>query len=157
VPDFSFQPTKKWIRLQYWTVSLIFCVCIGIYVNTLLDKSTPWATPWLLFLPALLFVFPLRAHLRQHFTKVTLAGDKLRYESGALSKTTRTIQVSKVQDVRVDQSLVQRLMGTGNLSIETAGETSRLTVENIDDPGAVANAITEASQGQPQKPKGGRP
>jgi uncharacterized membrane protein YdbT with pleckstrin-like domain len=87
---------------------------------------------------------------------VTLAGDKLRYESGALSKTTRTIQVSKVQDVRVDQSLLQRLIGTGNLSIETAGETSRLTVENIDDPGAVADAITEASQGQPQKPKGGR-
>jgi uncharacterized membrane protein YdbT with pleckstrin-like domain len=152
VPDFIIQPTKKWIRFQYWTVSLIFCVCIGLYVNKLEQQ----VTPWVLLVPALLFVFPFRAYVRRHFTKVTLAGDKLRYESGALSKTTRTIQVSKVQDVRVDQSLLQRLIGTGNLSIETAGETSRLTVENIDDPGAVADAITEASQGQPQKPKGGR-
>lgn len=152
MPDFIIQPTRKWIRLQYWTASVIFCVCIGIYVNRFEDQ----VTPWVLLVPALLFLFPLRAHVDQHFTKVTLAGDKLRYESGALSKTTRTIQVSKVQDVRVDQSLMQRLIRTGNLSIETAGETSRLTIDNIDEPTAVADAITEASQGS-QKQKGGRP
>ncbi|MGE5646697.1 MAG: PH domain-containing protein [Acidobacteriota bacterium] len=88
---------------------------------------------------------------------MTLTGDKLRYEAGVLTKTTRTIQVSKVQDVRVDQSLVQRLSATGDLSIETAGETSQLVVRDIDDPQAVADAITEASQAQPpqQKPPKG--
>jgi hypothetical protein len=32
----------------------------------------------------------------------------------------------------------------GNLSIETAGETSRLVIENIDEPQAVADALSAA-------------
>jgi putative membrane protein len=153
VADLTIQPTRKWIRVQYWTVFLLLCACVGVYVNKLEEQ----VTPWLLLIPALLFFFPVRGHIRRHFTKATLTGDKLRYESGVLSKTTRTIQISKVQDVRIDQSLAQRLVGTGNLAIETAGETSRLTIENIDDPQAVADAITDASQGQLQKQKGARP
>jgi uncharacterized membrane protein YdbT with pleckstrin-like domain len=78
--------------------------------------------------------------------KVTITGDKLRYESGLLSKTTRNIQLSKVQDVRVDQSLGQRMMGVGDISIETSGEASRLEVDNIDEPQAVADEIIAASQ-----------
>ncbi len=152
MPDLVIQPTKKWIRLQYWTVFLVLCVCVGIYVNRFQDR----ATPWLLVIPALLFVFPVRAHLMQRFTRATLTGDKLHYETGMLSRTTRTIQVSKVQDVRVDQTLRQRLMRIGNLSIETAGETSRLTIQDIDDPQVAADTITDAAQAQPQKPKGGR-
>jgi uncharacterized membrane protein YdbT with pleckstrin-like domain len=140
VPELVIQPTKKWIRLLYWVVFLIMCVAVGVYVNTYLDR----VTPLVLLIPALLFVFPVRAHLRQRFTKITLAGDKLHYQSGILSRTTRTIQISKVQDVRIDQTFGQRLMAIGNLSIETAGETSRLTIENIDNPQAVADTLTAA-------------
>jgi uncharacterized membrane protein YdbT with pleckstrin-like domain len=85
-----------------------------------------------------------------------VAGDKLRYESGVLSKTTRTIQISKVQDVRADRTLGQRLMGVGDVSIETAGETSRLTLPNVDHPQAVVDAIVDLAPGQPPKQKGGR-
>lgn len=153
MPDLIIQPTRKWIRLQSWAVFLFFCLCVGVYVNTAQERLSPW----ILVFPALLFAFPVRAWLKRRFTKVTLTGDKLRYEAGVLTKTTRTIQVAKVQDVRVDQSLVQRLSATGDLSIETAGETSQLVVRDIDDPQAVADAITEASQAQPpqQKPPKG--
>jgi uncharacterized membrane protein YdbT with pleckstrin-like domain len=148
VADLVFQPTRKWIRAQYWIVFLICCVAVGFYVNRFQDSSVAGL---LLILPALLFIFPIRAQLRQRSTKVTITGDKLRYESGLLSKTERNIQISKVQDVRVDQSLGQRLMGIGNISIETAGESSRLTLVNIDEPRAVADRILDTSQNVPQK------
>ena len=45
----------------------------------------------------------------------------------------------------MDQSLGQRLFGVGDLSIETAGETSRLTVRSIDEPQEVADRIMEAT------------
>jgi hypothetical protein len=35
-------------------------------------------------MPALLLIWPLRRHIAQRFTKATIAGDKLRYEVGAL-------------------------------------------------------------------------
>jgi len=85
---------------------------------------------------------------QRQMTTVTVAGDRLRYESGAISKTTRTIQLSKVQDVRVDQRPMQRMFGVGNISIETAGEASRLTIPDVDKPQAVADEILNRSQGQ---------
>lgn len=149
MPDLTIQPTKKWIRVQYWTVFLVLCLCVGLYVNKFEDK--PWA--WLLALPALLFFFPLRAQLRRHFTKAILAGDKLRYESGVFAKTTRTIPVSKIQDVRADQTLGQRLLGVGDVTIETAGEAGALAIRNIDHPQGVVEAILNA-QGPAAKQKG---
>ena len=67
-----------------------------------------------LLLPVLLFLFPMFGSLRRRFTKVTVTGDKLRYETGILSRTCRTIQLSKVQDVSVVQTLWQRLVGIGS-------------------------------------------
>jgi uncharacterized membrane protein YdbT with pleckstrin-like domain len=61
------------------------------------------------------------------------------------SKSTRIIQLPKVQDVRVVQSFMQRILGVGDISIETAGENSRLVVENLDQPQRLAEQITDAS------------
>jgi uncharacterized membrane protein YdbT with pleckstrin-like domain len=149
--DIVVQPTKKWIRFQYYTVFVLVCVAVFLYVNFF-----PTAPAWLLILPALLFVFPIVADVRRRFIRMTIAGDKLRFESGVLSKTTRSIQLSKVQDVTVTQTLTERLIGIGTLSIETAGETSRLTIAGIDDPQAVADEIQDAGASQPQKRKSER-
>jgi putative membrane protein len=78
--------------------------------------------------------------------KLTVSSDKLRFETGFLAKSTRTIQLAKVQDVRVDQSLKQRVFGVGTLSIETAGEGSRLAVGDIDQPQALADEIMRRSE-----------
>ena len=79
-------------------------------------------------------------------TKTTISGDRLRYEAGTFSKSTRTIQLSKLQDVRVDQNLMQRMFSVGNLSLETSGEASRLTIENVDNPQSVADELLNRSQ-----------
>ncbi len=151
MPDLTIQPTNKWIRIQYWTVFLVLCVCIGLYVNKFADKPSPRV--WLLALPALLFFFPLRGQLHRHFTKWTLAGDKLRYESGIFSKTTRTIPVSKIQDVRAEQTFGQRLLGIGDVTVEDAGKAGVLAIANIDNPQAVVEAILNA-QGPGARQKG---
>jgi len=101
---------------------------------------------WTAIAGAVLLLWPVKRHIQRQATKMTIEADKLRYETGLLSKSTRSIQLSKVQDVRVDQSLKHRMLGIGNLSIETAGETSRLTIANIDAPQQVADRIMDAAQ-----------
>jgi uncharacterized membrane protein YdbT with pleckstrin-like domain len=91
-------------------------------------------------------IWPLPGALRRQFTKTTISGDRLRFETGMFSKTTRNIQLSKLRDLRVDQNVTQRLFGVGNLSIETSGEASRLTIEDIDGPQAVADENLNRSQ-----------
>jgi len=45
----------------------------------------------------------------------------------------------------VEQHVLQRLVRVGDLSIETAGEASRLTIANIDRPQHFADQILAAS------------
>ncbi|MBI1787987.1 MAG: PH domain-containing protein [Acidobacteria bacterium] len=138
--DIVIHPSMKMIKARYVAVLLIWAA-----VGVLRSQFTETVPEWAPLAPIVLLLWPARYHLRRQTTKITITGDKLRYETGLLSKTTRNIQLSKVQDVRVDQSLGQRMLGAGAIAIETAGEASRLTVENIDNPQAVADLIIDAA------------
>jgi uncharacterized membrane protein YdbT with pleckstrin-like domain len=143
--DTVIRPTMKFIKLGYAAV-VVSIVAGAVLFFTMIPPDNEWRNkPWVIAVPALLLIWPIRRHIAQRFTKATIAGDKLRYEVGALSKSTRNISLPKVQDARVDQSVVQRMFGVGNLSVETAGETSRLTMRNVDQPQQVADEILAAS------------
>jgi uncharacterized membrane protein YdbT with pleckstrin-like domain len=136
-------PSMKQIKIWYAVAVLVLVAAFVVQAKYLTPKDQP---PWLPVVALVFLLIPIRRHIRRQSMKVTITGDKLRYEAGLLSKTTRNIQLSKVQDVRVDQSLGQRMMGVGDISIETSGESSRLEVDNIDQPQAVADEIIAASQ-----------
>jgi uncharacterized membrane protein YdbT with pleckstrin-like domain len=141
------RPTMKFIRLGYAAV-----VVIGVALVVAMMRMqwpswipSPWQS-WIPWLPTLLLLWPLKRHLRNRLTKMTILDDRLRYETGLLSRTTRTILISRVQDVTVHQRVGQRIFGVGDLSIETAGEASRLTIPQIDQPQEIADHINEHSQ-----------
>ena len=138
------RPTMKFIKLGYLVAAVLLVAAI-VAQSQWTDR--PEGLPsWLI--PAvfvLLLLWPVSRHIRQRFTVMTMVGDKLRYETGMLSKSTRTIQLSKVQDVTVRQTVAQRMAGVGDLSIETAGESSRLTFPNIDGAQVIADRIIDAS------------
>jgi uncharacterized membrane protein YdbT with pleckstrin-like domain len=141
------RPTMKFIRLGY---AVVVVIVVALVVATMRVQWPPWIPspwqPWIPWLPALLLLWPVKRHLRNRLTKMTILDDRLRYETGLLSRTTRTILVSRVQDVTVHQRVSQRIFGVGDLSIETAGEASRLTISQIDRPQEIANHINEHSQ-----------
>jgi uncharacterized membrane protein YdbT with pleckstrin-like domain len=118
-------------------------------VLVFLAVEIAWYTQWrdrenLQFVPfvaVVVLLWPLPGALRRQFTKITISGDRLHYEIGAFSKITRTIQLSKVQDVTVAQTFGQRIFGVGNLSIETAGAVSREAFMDVDNPQAMADEI----------------
>jgi uncharacterized membrane protein YdbT with pleckstrin-like domain len=152
--DRVIRPSMKQVKAWYVVALLVISVAVIVHVLYLMPRGEP---PWLRqpALPAvavLVVLVPIRRHIRRQLVKMIITGDKLRYEEGLFSKTTRNIQLSKIQDVRVDQSLGQRLLGVGDISIETSGESSRLELDNVDRPQAIADEIIAASQehGNPQ-------
>jgi uncharacterized membrane protein YdbT with pleckstrin-like domain len=153
--DRVIRPSMKQIKVLYVLALIVIIATVAAYEKYAEPEKYP---PWLPAIAVIALMVPIRRHIRRQAVKVTISGDKLRYDLGLLSKTTRNIQLSKVQDVRVDQSFPQRLLGVGNISIETSGEASRLTLANIDAPHAVADEIIAASQehGRTQQ-GGGRP
>ena len=140
--DIVIRPSMKFIKAGYFVAILLILVAVGIHYKYLAPKEYK---PWLPAVSALLLILPIKHHIQRQTVKLTLAGDKLRYEVGLMSKSTRIIQLPKVQDVRVVQSFGQRIFGVGDISIETAGEHSSLVVENLDRPRQLAEQITDAS------------
>lgn len=139
----TIQPTTKFLKAGALLAAVVV-VALEVLCFTQLDESV---RTWCAIPPVFLLLWPAVRALRWRFTKGTITGDRLRYETGFASKSTRTIQLTKIQDVRVDQRLMQRMFNVGDLSIETAGETSRLTIHNVDNPQALADDLMTRAQG----------
>jgi len=129
-------------------VLLVICAALFVHYKYLVDQYQP-QYPYLPIASLFLLLWPIKRHFRRQTIKLTISGDKLRYETGLTSKSTRIIQLPKVQDVRVIQSLTQRMFDVGDMSIETAGESSRLVVDNLDAPRQLAEQLTDATAHPP--------
>src|SRR5579863_5460962 len=143
--DIVIRPSMKFIKAGYICALLVVCAAIVIHYKYLVNQYPDQKYPYLPIASLFLLLWPLKRHLQRQTVKLTIAGDKLRFETGLTSKSIRIIQIPKVQDVRVLQSFWQRIFGVGDISIETAGESSRLVVENLDRPRELAEQITDAS------------
>jgi membrane protein YdbS with pleckstrin-like domain len=143
VPDLTIRPTSKFLKAGTILASLVF---LALEIWCLKSLNELAGTPLIMLAPLLILLWPAARAIVWQSTKITVSGDRLRYETGILSKSTRTIQLSKVQNVRVDQGPLQRIFNIGDLSIETAGETSRLTILNVDAPQALADEVMNWSQ-----------
>jgi uncharacterized membrane protein YdbT with pleckstrin-like domain len=134
------RPSSKAIKFRYFLCLLAAAAIFGYgrWSGTPLDL--------LLVLPGIVFLWSLFQHLALRYTTLRIAGGALRFEQGMLSRSTRSMELSKVQDVRVEQSLGQRILNVGNLTLESAGETGRLAMLNVDRPHEVANRILTAAR-----------
>ncbi len=147
--DIVIRPSMKFIKAGYICALLVVCAAVIVHYKYLVDEYPNQRYPWVPIASLIVLLWPIKRHLQRQTVKLTLAGEKLRYETGLASKSTRIIQLPKVQDVRVIQSMWQRMFGVGDISIETAGENSRLVVNNLDRPRELAEQITDASAHPP--------
>ena len=143
MPDLTVQPTSKFLKAGTIFAVVVF---LGLEIACLLWWNVAVGSALIMVAPVLLLLWPATRAVKRRFTKTVISGDRLRYETGITSKSTRNIQLSKVQDVRVDQRLMQRVFNIGDLAIETAGEASRLTIHNVDNPQALADEIMNRAQ-----------
>jgi uncharacterized membrane protein YdbT with pleckstrin-like domain len=152
MPAMQIRPSIKIIKLGY-----ILCLLLAVGIAVYLKQTGPtdpnfW---WLLIIPGFLMLLLVMRHIKRRLTKLEIVNDRVRYESGFFSKMTRTEEVIKLQDVRVDQTLGQRMIGVGDLSFETAGGSSRIVMPSIDRPQAAADHILELAKAQRLRPDAG--
>lgn len=146
MPDITIHPSTKIIMLMY-----LFALVLtlgGLYAANLFFPDNPnW---WFGGVLGILYLFyAVVRHLGLMREKFIVSTDRLRHESGFISKDTRTIDLAKVQDVSVHQNVKQRLLGMGRLSVETAGGSSSIVIDNVDSPHKLADMILERSRQSP--------
>jgi len=144
--EITIRPSLKLIRLGYWVTGLVVAGSVAGYYAAGWSGQIPL---WVAFLPGVLWLWPLRRHISRQCTRLAVSGGRLRLESGVFSRSTRLLPLSKVQDVRVEQTFWQRLLDTGDLFVETAGEAGQLSMSGVDAPHRVSKEILRAASGGP--------
>jgi membrane protein YdbS with pleckstrin-like domain len=134
-----------------YTLCVLAAAAIAVYWQMgSPPPSVSWWVPQLV--PLVLIAWVAIRHIQRRLTKIVVAADRLRYESGMLSRTTENIELSKVQDVRVTQSLMQRMFNVGDISLETAGSSSRIGMLSIDRPQDTATHILDLAHAAGKQP-----
>ncbi|AGA90891.1 putative membrane protein [Thioflavicoccus mobilis 8321] len=67
--------------------------------------------------------------------------DEIVWTHGLLSKQYTEINMASVRTVRIDQSLFQRIMGAGDLTIFTAGDDPEVLVRGLPEPHRIRDLI----------------
>lgn len=131
----------KTVWAAYAFSAILFCAGVWIYYEYAQDK--PW---WLMAILLIVFLPPIKMHLGRRMIKLKLHDGHLTIESGFISSMRRTVDLAKIQDVTVKQTFGQRLLGVGDLMLESAGEGGAMAMQNIDQPRQLADTIIEGSK-----------
>ena len=133
---FTVRPTMIFIKAGY-----ALAVLGGIALVFLLASIGVPASISIPIALALLLI-PAYYHVRRNMVRYTVTDSKLQIDTGLIARTTRNIPLSKVQDVTVQASIPQRLLGFGDIIVDNASEFGGSTVmHNISSPRHYADLL----------------
>jgi uncharacterized membrane protein YdbT with pleckstrin-like domain len=84
-------------------------------------------------------------------TNFVLTTDRLIYRSGVLAKRGMEIPLERINTVFLHQRVVERMLRTGDLVVESGGELGRETFADIPGPGSVQNEIYRQIEANQQR------
>src|SRR5262245_16968497 len=95
---------------------------------------------------AIFFIAPISRHIRLKHTVYTLTATKVEIRSGMLSKTAQSIPLRHIDNVEVSETLKERLIGIGDVLIDSAALDHKMVLNNIRNPREYADIIMEQLQ-----------
>jgi membrane protein YdbS with pleckstrin-like domain len=134
---FKTRPTLFFIKIGYGLAALgavLLIILLAYYVSA----------PWWVALPIslALLLIPAFYHVKRNMVEYTLTNHKLEIDEGFIARTTRNLPLRNIQDVTVKATILQRLLGYGNVIIDNASEIGGSTVlHNIHDPRKYADLL----------------
>ena len=139
---FSVRPTLMFVKLGY--VAAVFGALLLVATLTFFDQLIGInVSGWIYVLLGLsLLLIPAFYHFRQKLIRYTLTDAKIEIDQGLISKQTRNVPLRTIQDVTVSATVLQRLLGFGNLIIENANENDgKIVLKNINSPKKYAEIL----------------
>jgi uncharacterized membrane protein YdbT with pleckstrin-like domain len=129
--------TPHWSTLVRPVAALVV-VLVATIVGFLILKPIGWVLAVVLLATAAWTGIKV---LERQNTNFVVTTDRIVYRSGVIAKHGKEIPLERVNDISFKQSVFERLIGTGDLSIESAGAQSRETFGDIPKPSVVQNEI----------------
>jgi len=131
-------------RVSLWIVAnVLFAALIGWLASARKWFELPgviWIVLGGVFVSGLIFIIPV--FLRIISRRYRLTSQRLFIERGILSQTIDQTELIRVDDVRLEKTLIDRVFGLGTVSLLSTDVSDRLVViEGIDNAEKVAEAV----------------
>jgi uncharacterized membrane protein YdbT with pleckstrin-like domain len=133
-----------WITI---VVPTLITVLVMIAWGYLLGK-TNGALSWILTAAALVLLlwFAGRGFIDWATSHFVVTSDRLIHREGLVSKRSMEIPLEAINDVRFNQRMLERVVGAGDLVIESAGTRGQEVFSNIRNPEFVQKTIYELGE-----------
>lgn len=130
-------PELRWQLASGWPWALIGIVIIlaPIFIKLVSSSSTSipwWAYPAALFLGACFIIVPWYKSKTKRY-KIT--NYRINFETGFISRTIDTLEMWHIEDLKFHQSILDRLMGVGTITVISHDDTTpKLVINGIPNP-----------------------
>lgn len=137
---FTVRPTLLFVKIGYGLAilgAILLTIALG-FIPLLRD------IPWYISVPIALalLLIPAYYHLKRNMLRYTLTDSKIEIDYGLIARTTRNIPLAKIQDVTVSASILQRILGFGDVVVDNASEAGGSTIlHNINNPRHYADLL----------------
>lgn len=136
---FAISPTLMFVKVGY-ALAALGALFLAAFTSVFLSS---WISVWLsVFIGLLLFLIPAYYHFMRKMVSYKLTESKLEIDEGFISRTTRSVPIRRIQDVTVSSTVLQRMLGFGNLTIDNASDDGgKVVMKNINTPKFYADVL----------------
>jgi uncharacterized membrane protein YdbT with pleckstrin-like domain len=111
------------------------------------DHDWKWGRTAVLAAVALaLLVFTVLPIMRWMFTNFVLTTDRIITRRGIVAKQSKEIPLERINDIAFNQTVFERMIGAGDLLIESAGERGQERISDVRKPEEVQKTIYKYSE-----------
>ena len=129
------------LRPHWWFLSKPIFVTLLTLAGAIVLRNVEYASLVALALMAVSVLWLLVRWFKWTTTNFVLTTDRLISRKGVLSKSGREIPLERINDISVNQTLFERVIRSGDLMIESAGERGQQHFPDMSKPFLVQNAI----------------
>lgn len=128
-----------WVFMTWPTVALAGSLALALYANS----KTSWDVVIIPLLGVVMvaLIWFLWRFARWRTTNLIVTTDRIVVRRGVIHRRGREIPLEHVNDLTVTQGLVERVLGAGDLHIESAGERGQEVFNDCPRPPRVQNEI----------------
>lgn len=130
-----------WVFLSGPLLVTAAVVAATVATVTQVDNVPAWAVVTLVGVIALSALWLAQRYVRWAATSVVLTTDRLVVREGIVVRHNREIPLDRIDDITSRQSLLQRLIGSGSLLIESGGERGQEALVGLAHPEELSSAI----------------
>jgi uncharacterized membrane protein YdbT with pleckstrin-like domain len=137
-----------WIALVLPVAETVLIAVGVILALAYLPDSWPTWVRWGIVLVGLILfaILPGRLLLDWATSHFVVTSDRVIHRSGWFAKQSMEIPLENINDVRFNQTVFERVIGAGDLTLESAGEFGQQIFSDIRDPERVQKVIYETSE-----------